>query len=263
MIEAQRQPLPCLFAIEALKVAYGRKVVLEIERLEIPAHSSIAIIGPNGAGKSTLLQSLLRDTRHVRCHGEPVGTRLRRGGIAFVAQHPLFSTPLTVTEYVLLGRYPHLAWYTRPSAQDRMMAQTLLRQFDLTDLAHCRVAALSGGEQQRAAIVRALMQETRVILLDEPNNHLDIRHQHLFMRELRAFQQTRPINCLMVLHDLGLAANYCDHVILMSKGRIEAAGSPQEVMTESCLTRVYEWPVRPYRLENGGVAFDTLGVFAA
>jgi iron complex transport system ATP-binding protein len=263
MRETQERALSCLFAIEALKVAYGQKVVLEIERLKIPACPSIAIIGPNGAGKSTLLQSLLRDTRHVHCHGEPVGTRLRRGGIAFVAQHALFSTPLTVTEYVLLGRYPHLAWYARPSARDCEMAQTLLRQFDLTELAHRRIAALSGGEQQRAAIVRALMQETRVILLDEPNNHLDIRHQHHFMRELRALQKTRPINCLMVLHDLGLAANYCDHVILMSKGKIEAAGPPQTVMTETSLTRVYEWPIRPYRLENGGIAFDTLGAFAA
>jgi iron complex transport system ATP-binding protein len=250
---------PFLFEIEALKVVHGTKTVLEIDRLEIPAYAAIAIIGPNGAGKSTLLQSLLEDTRHVRCHGEPVGTPLRRGGIAFVAQHELFSTPLTVTEYVLLGRYPHLAWHMRPSLRDHETAQALLRRFDLAELAQRRIAVLSGGEQQRAAIVRALMQETRVILLDEPNNHLDIRHQHLFMRELRAFQETRQINCLMVLHDLSLAANYCDHVILMSRGHVEATGAPEDIMTEALLSRAYEWPIRPYRLENRVLAFDTFG----
>ena len=257
MMEDDKPRAARLFEIEALRIAYGEKVVLDIDHLEIPAHSAIAVIGPNGAGKSTLLRCLLEDARHVRCHGEPVGMRAKRGGIAFVAQHETFSTPLTVMEYVLLGRYPHLDWYARPSARDREMARSLLRQFDLAALAHRRIAVLSGGERQRAAIVRALMQETRVILLDEPNNHLDIRHQHLFMRELRAFRQTRQINCLMVLHDLALAASYCDYALLMSRGRIEAVGTPREVMTEELLSRVYEWPIRPCRLESGGVAFDT------
>jgi iron complex transport system ATP-binding protein len=246
-----------LFEIEALRIAHGQQVILEIERLEIPALPFVAIIGPNGAGKSTLLKSLLEDTRHVRCQGEPIGRRVRRGGIAYVAQHELFSTPLTVTEYALLGRYPHLDWYASPSKDEIGMAETLLRQFDLAELAERRIAVLSGGEQQRAAIVRALMQETPILLLDEPNNHLDIRHQHLLMRELRAFQSTRRMNCLMVLHDLNLAANYCDYVLLMSEGKVEAAGAPEEIMTEALLSRIYDWPIRPCRLASGRFAFDT------
>jgi iron complex transport system ATP-binding protein len=247
-----------LFEIEALKIAHGPKVVLEIEHLVIPARPAIAIIGPNGAGKSTLLRNLLRDTQHARrAGGATIRGQLHAGEMAFVAQHEFFATPLTVTEYVLLGCHHHLRWYARPSPQDQANARELLRQFDLEALADKRVAVLSGGEQQRAAIVRALMQETRIVLLDEPNNHLDIRHQHLLMRQLRHHQHVRGLNCLMVLHDLGLAANYCDYVILMAHGRIEAAGAPDEIMVEERLSRAYEWSIRPYRLRSGVRCFDT------
>ena len=161
-----------LFHISGLKVAFGQRVVLDIADLHIPNHAITAIIGPNGAGKSTLLKALigLYPSRELRCLNEDAAQVLKQGKIAWVGQHEVFATPLTLLEYVLLGRYPHLGWLSRPSARDITYAETLLAEFELAAFANKRLQALSGGEKQRAALVRALLQDTQILLLDEPNN---------------------------------------------------------------------------------------------
>ena len=147
-----------LFHISGLKVAFGQRVVLDIADLHIQNHATTAIIGPNGAGKSTLLKALIGQypSRELRCLNEDAAQVLKQGKIAWVGQHEVFATPLTLLEYVLLGRYPHLGWLSRPSARDITYAETLLAEFELAAFADKRLQALSGGEKQRAALVRAL-----------------------------------------------------------------------------------------------------------
>ncbi|AUZ05800.1 hemin import ATP-binding protein HmuV [Vitreoscilla sp. C1] len=247
-----------LFHISGLKVAFGERVILDIDELAISNHAITAIIGPNGAGKSTLLKSLLGQfpSQHLSCLGNAASHMLKQGKIAWVGQHEMFATPLSVLEYVLLGRYPHLGWLSRPSQKDTNDAHQLLAEFELSAFANKRLQALSGGEKQRAALVRALLQDTRIMLLDEPNNHLDIKHQHQLMQQLNHFQQQKSVSSVIVLHDLTLAANYCDEVILLGHGQLIAQGKPEDVMTAANLFEAYQWHITP-QYRDGIWYFDS------
>ncbi|MBP6116195.1 MAG: ABC transporter ATP-binding protein [Neisseriaceae bacterium] len=250
-----------VFEIKGLSVSHQQRIVLSIDYLALPWQQTTAIIGPNGAGKSTLLKALLgqHECASLSCMGMSAQEATKQGKIAWVGQHELFGTPLTVQEYALLGRYPHLSWFAQPTAADRAQVSQLLAQFDLSHLAEKRIGVLSGGEQQRAAMVRALMQETEVLLLDEPSNHLDIKHQHQLMRCLRPEALGQSLTTVMVLHDLNLAANYAEHIVLLSEGAVLAQGPVAEVMTEALLSEAYGWPIRPYQHPSGYQAFDSFG----
>lgn len=237
-----------VFELENLHVTFGQRAVLNIDRLNLPAHKLIAIIGPNGAGKSTLLKALLGQypSQEWQCLGVSGKQMLRQGKIAWVGQHETFGSPLTVLDYVLLGRFPHLSWLSQPNDDDINLALKYLQTFELNQLAHQRLSHLSGGEQQRAALVRALLQQAPVLLLDEPSNHLDIRHQHLLMLQLKQLTQD-GLSTVVVLHDLALAANYCDEVVLLKQGQVLQQGKPEQVLTAEHLLEAYQWPIQPQR----------------
>lgn len=232
-----------LFQLHQACIRRHKRLILDIPYLAIPPEVHTAIIGPNGAGKSTLLRSLIGlDGGHVLFNGRPVADALRQRHIAWVGQHGHYSLPLNVRDYVLLSA---------PSGGKRA-PDDLLNAFDLGSLATQRIGNLSGGEQQRANLVRALLQEAPALLLDEPCNHLDIRHQYRLMDYLQ--QQRRRFSVVMVLHDLNLAARYAQHIILMHQGRIVASGSPEDVMNEAYLQLVYQWSIRRYQ-DNGILHF--------
>ncbi len=151
----------------------------------------------------------------VTLNGHPVQEQIRAGKLAFVAQNGRYGMPLSVEEYVKLGQFNPTLFSARKVNQQHL--SLLLDQFELSHLRHKRINQLSGGEQQRANIVRALMQNAPVILLDEPCNHLDIRHQQSLMQFLK--QHKTQFNAVMVLHDLDLAASYADHIILINATR--------------------------------------------
>lgn len=235
-----------------VRVTAQDRVLLDIPRLRLPEGQTVAIIGPNGAGKSTLLRVLMGEFRDiaVTCDGQAVQQMVARGKIARVGQHERFELPLTLTDYVLLGRFPHLSWFARPGQDDIAAAHDLLREFELFELKDKRITTLSGGEQQRAAIIRALLQDTEFLLLDEPSNHLDIRHQHRLLGDLIQRKRARRLNIVMVLHDLNLAAHYADYVLLLNHGKLIAHGSPTEVMTEERLSAVYDWTIRAHQADG-------------
>ena len=209
-----------LFQIRNLSVRVQDKTLLEIDQLDIP-HGITVIIGPNGAGKSTLLRALIGQTGQgeITLFGEAVAPQIRAGRVAWVGQH------------------------------GREWADELLDYFDLTALADKRIGKLSGGEQQRANIIRALLQNAPVLLLDEPCNHLDIRHQHRLMQYLVG--HSNRASSMMVLHDLNLAACYAEHIILMNKGKVVASGKVGEVMRPDLLESVYDWQIRCCEDEAG------------
>lgn len=243
--------MPPLFRLSPFTVVrQGRTILQTVQPLILPQGVTTAVIGPNGAGKSTLLKALLgRFPVAAELLGSPAAPQIKAGRVAWVAQNGRFGLPLTVREYAALGR-PRGGLFA-PAPPDHGLLDRLLGSFDLTHLAAKRIETLSGGEQQRAAIVRALMQQSPALLLDEPCNHLDIRHQHRLMGYLK--ERQAEFTAVMVLHDLNLAAAYAGYIILMDGGHIIAQGTPAEVMTETLLSEVYRWPVRRY--EDGGNVF--------
>ena len=181
-----------LLSMQDIHISHGDKVLLKIDKLTVPSQKLVAFIGPNGAGKSTLLHTVLgqhtgvalKTQGDITAQGQPIDEMMRDGHIAWVGQHERFELPLTVLDYALLGVSPNLAWYQRPNRHHVDRAQTLLQDFELSNLTDARVQTLSGGEKQRLAIVRALMQDSKIMMFDEPTNHLDIRHQRFLLHYL-------------------------------------------------------------------------------
>ncbi|EFI24773.1 putative ferrichrome ABC transporter, ATP-binding protein FhuC [Neisseria sp. oral taxon 014 str. F0314] len=233
-----------VFRIRNLSVRIKGKTLLEIDALDIPAGST-AVIGPNGAGKSTLLRALIGQAGQgeITLLGEAAAPQIRAGKAAWVGQHGRYNMPMTVREYIAL------AAFVQKGRLNHEWADELLNYFDLAALAEKRIGRLSGGEQQRANIIRALLQNARVLLLDEPCNHLDIRHQHRLMQYL--VRHKSRASSVMVLHDLNLAARYAEHIVLMDKGKIIAAGDAAAVMRPDLLEAVYGWPIRRCQDEEG------------
>ncbi|AUG75491.1 ABC transporter [Kitasatospora sp. MMS16-BH015] len=205
----------------------------------------LALIGPNGAGKSTLLRAvagLLPHRGTVRVHGTEVSRlrpRERARLIGYVPQDPVLPPDMTVRDYVLLGRTPHLGYLAAPGERDRRTAAETLAALDLAQHADRGLATLSGGERQRAALARALAQEPRLLLLDEPTSALDLGHQQQVLDLVDDLRRTRGLTVLTTLHDLTAAAQYADRLALLHRGRIEASGTPAEVVTQELIARVY------------------------
>jgi iron complex transport system ATP-binding protein len=204
--------------------------------------STVGLLGPNGSGKSTLLRllaGLLTPTAGVvTLDGAPLAGLPRREiarRLAVVEQQADTQIELTVLDVVRLGRVPHRRAWTPASAQDERAVHAALESTGLTDRAGQPWHTLSGGERQRVQIARALAQEPRELLLDEPTNHLDIHHQ----LDLLALVTALPVTTVVALHDLNLAAMYCDQVVVLHTGRVVAAGAPGEVLTERLIADVY------------------------
>jgi iron complex transport system ATP-binding protein len=222
----------------------GRRVVSEID-LDVARGEWVALIGPNGAGKTTLLRAVARLVPFggsVELEGRSTGG-LRRAELsrllAVVPQEP--STPpwMTVAEYVLLGRTPHLGPLAKEGSRDRDAAAQALERLDLTGYGGRRLGTLSGGEKQRVVVARALAQEARIVLLDEPTASLDIGHQQQALELLDVLRAESGLTLVAAMHDLTLAAQYADRMLLLDEGRIVADGVPAEVLTEPLIARHY------------------------
>ncbi|MDQ8705023.1 ABC transporter ATP-binding protein [Streptomyces sp. LHD-70] len=218
------------------------RLIVDGVTLGLEPGETVGLLGPNGSGKSTLLRLLsgvlATSAGVVTLDGRPlpdVGRRATALRIATVQQHADTQTELTVRDVVALGRVPHRRAWTPPSAADARAVTAALERTGLTDRAAQSWHTLSGGERQRAQIARALAQEPRELLLDEPTNHLDIQHQ-LDLLDLVA---SLPVTTVVALHDLNLAAMYCDRLLVLRAGRTVAEGTPTEVLTPSLIDEVY------------------------
>ncbi len=213
--------------------------------LEVRAGEVVGLLGPNGSGKSTLVRLLsgvlAPVAGRVRLLGDDLAALPRAEiarRLAVVPQEPRFDLPFGVLETVLLGRHPHLAGVAFESERDLALARAALERCGALHLAERAIDELSAGERQRVVFARALAQEAPVLLLDEPASFLDLRYQvELFDRTRELADGGRAV--LAVLHDLNLAAEYCDRVILLAGGRVEAAGATAATLTYANLTRAY------------------------
>lgn len=219
----------------------GQAILADVE-VAIPTGSFTALLGPNGSGKTSLLRGLSRlgqlDSGVIHLGGDDVFCLPRRvlaRRLALVEQRSDTDLDLTVLDVVLLGRTPHRAALQADSDTDVAVALHHLERVDLAHLADRRWSTLSGGEQQRAHLARAMTQEPSLLVLDEPTNHLDIAHA----LQLLALVGHSGLTVLAALHDLNLAAAFCDHLVVLDQGRVAAAGRPDEVLTPALLTQVY------------------------
>ncbi len=239
-----------MLKIENLSVSYGPRPVLHGVTLEVASGEVLALIGPNGAGKSTLIRAasgvIPVEAGRVRANGDdllalPALQRARR--VAVVPQAVTLPSAFTVWETILLGRTPYLNFLGQVSDGDEQIARAALARVDALDLAERRVGELSGGEQQRVLLARALAQSTPILLMDEPTAHLDLHYQVDFLETVRSLAHRDGLAVLLALHDLNLAARYADRLALLVGGKIQAAGSPRQVLTPEALSAAYHLPV--------------------
>ena len=257
-------------SIEDLSFAYRDREVLRGITFPVAAGEVLGLVGPNGCGKTTLIRCvdgmLTPHSGRVRLEGQELRTMHRREvarAMAYVPQSAGNQTASTVFETVLMGRRPYLNWTVSLADEEKVVAA--LDLLDLGGLALRKVGELSGGERQRVMIARALVQETGVILLDEPTSNLDVCHQMGVMEVLHGLAEARGIAVVLALHDLNLAATYCHRLLVLSGGSVYSHGVPEEVLNEEMLKDVYGIdavvkrdlaapyvvPVRPGSLEGG------------
>lgn len=229
---------------KAIDFSYSSNKILENVNFQIAPAKLVTIVGPNGSGKSTLIKcidriispqggSILIDRKNV--------TGMTRMDMAkylsYVPQSTVRIFPTNVFDTVLMGRRPHIGWLG--SAKDEEKVWDVLRLLDIESLSMSNFNELSGGQQQKVLIARALVQEAEVMLLDEPTSNLDIWHQLDVMNIIRDVVKKKEITAIMALHDLNLASYYSDRIIMMKKGKIIAVGDPQSVITEENIASVY------------------------
>ena len=231
-------------AVHGLTVTLDRNPALSGVTCAAPTGGWLALVGPNGAGKSTLIRAVAglvsyqgqilldgADARSLR-------TRERARLIAYVPQEPMLPPDMTVEQYVLLGRTPHLGYLGNPGRHDRDRAAAALERLDVARFAARRLARMSGGERQRVVLARALAAEPSVLLLDEPTSMLDVGHQQQ-MLELVDGLRKGGLTVLSTLHDLTAAGQYADELVLLHEGRVAASGPAAAVLTADLIEAVY------------------------
>ena len=236
--------------VDAARWRVDSTIILDGIDITVPTGKVGGLLGPNGSGKSSLLR-MIAGVSPVTASSRPSGqvtwagtdllalrARDRALRIALVEQEAHTDVELTVRDVVLLGRTPYRSRWSADSARDHALAERALAAVDLGDLADRSFPTLSGGERQRVHLARALVQEPELVLLDEPTNHLDI-HAQLAALELVRSAARAGTTALVALHDLNLAAAYCDHVILLDRGRVVAAGAVADVLVPSVIDPVY------------------------
>ena len=240
-----------MLEIENISAGYGEKVVLHDISLLVAPGEVTAVIGPNGCGKSTLLRCaaglLQLRSGAVRLGGDEISrleARERARRVALLPQSFEGGGELTIEEMTALGRTPHLPPYGALSAHDRDIVQRSLEAVGATQFAGRRVGQLSGGERQRVLLARALAQEPKILLLDEPISSLDIRYQCEILDLVRKLARRENLAVVAVLHQINLAAAVADSMLLLDAGRVRAHGTPGQVMTQESLESVFGAPLR-------------------
>jgi iron complex transport system ATP-binding protein len=239
-----------MLEIQSLNVNYGPRQVLQDISFNVANGEIVSLIGPNGSGKTTLIRAI--SGVRPAAHGQMLvdGTNLARLNIqqrarllAVVPQARDLPEMYTVEETVLLGRTPYLNWLGKLLPPDRQQVEWVLERTDTQLLKNRLVGELSGGEQQRVLLARALAQDTPILLLDEPTSHLDINHQTHLLDLIVELTRENNLAVLMALHDLNLAALYSHKIALLFDGRLRAFGAPAEVLTTELLSAVYHLPL--------------------
>ena len=246
---------------KAVKVFIGNKEILKGIDFNVHNKEFIGIIGPNGSGKSTFLKCVYRVQKptagKIFLNGKSLDEMSYRESalhLAVVAQHNSYSFDFDVLQVVLMGRSPHKKMLDRDNAEDYVIARNALKTVGLEGFEKRSFITLSGGEQQRVILARALTQQTECMVLDEPTNHLDIKYQLQIMDIVKGLDLT----VMAAVHDLNIAAMYCDRLIAIKEGMIVGCDTPENLLTEEFIYKLYEVKVRVDGRENGRIHISYL-----
>lgn len=248
-----------MIEIKGLRKEYSKTVTIGEIDLTIPAGGITALVGPNGAGKSTMLTIVGRllgaDAGTIEIAGYDVSSTASKDLakiVSILRQENHFVTRLTVRQLVGFGRYPHSKG--RLTHKDEEAISNAIEFFDLTDLEHRYLDQLSGGQRQRAYVAMVLCQDTDYILLDEPLNNLDMKHSVQMMKHLHKVAVEMGRTVVIVLHDINFAGHYADRICAMKDGKVVEFGTPEEILVDETLTRVFDTPVTCVEGPNGRLA---------
>lgn len=235
-----------MLSIENISAGYGDKLILHDVSIQVAAGQFIGLIGPNGSGKTTLLRvisgvltpkegQVLLQNKKLKDIGRAKLAKI----MACLLQSLSLELPFTVEEITMMGRSPHLSKLAKETALDFEIAARAMELADVSHLADRLITEISGGERQRALIAMCLAQEPKLLLLDEPTTHLDIAHQLSALDLIRKLNRQAGMTVITVFHDLNLASEYCDRLLLLDQGTVEAFGRPEEVLTTEMILKVY------------------------
>jgi len=242
-------------ALSSLSVTLDGSLILDSVSGSVETGEWVTVIGPNGAGKSTLLRAvagLVPRLGAVEIEGRTeLGRRELARRVALVPQSPSLPPEMTVADYVLLGRTPHLGYFAREGLHDLEIADAALARLDLVELASRRLGTLSGGERQRAVLARALAQHAPILLLDEPTNALDVGRGQQALELVDVLRREAGLTVVAAMHDLTLAGQYADRLLLLDRGRVVATGGAEDVLTDELIGRHYGASVRVIHDEDG------------
>lgn len=254
-----------MLSINSLHVAYDKQDVLQDLNLQLDRGELLGLIGPNGSGKTSLIRALsgvIKPTAgEIYIEGKELSTfseGARARLLAVVPQSAQLPPAFTVFECVALGRTPHLAWLGRLGQSDLKHIQQAMQAAEISHLSNRRAGELSGGEQQRVILARALAQACPILLLDEPTAHLDLHHQVSLLGLVRRMAKDQKLAVLVAMHDLNLAALYADRLVLLVEGRIRASGTPAEVLTTDILQAAYQIPLHVHPNPQHGTPWVVL-----
>ena len=241
--------------LSEVSISLGRKLIVDGVTINVGSGEFVGLIGPNGSGKSTLLKTIYRflspDSGAIMIDGTDVRScTLKESALktAMVAQHSYMNFDFKVKDVVMMGRSPHKKPMEFVSGKDYRIVEDALERVGMTEYADQSFSTLSGGEQQRVVLARALAQQTPCLVLDEPTNHLDVKYQLQLMDAV----SESGLTVICALHDLNVAAKYCHRIYMMKDGRIRYSGTPEEVLTEKNIEEVYGVKVAVQRSERTG-----------
>lgn len=261
--------MPPAISLQQISFSYRTQAVLQDITLEIPRQSFLALIGPNGSGKTTLLRVMSKALRPqqgaVLLDGRPLGSFSARDlaqKLAVISSEQHFEFPFSVADVVAMGRFPHLNRLEGMSDRDWQIVDDAMERTSVLDFRNRSISQLSSGEKQRVLIARAIAQQPSILMLDEPNAHLDINHQIAIFSLLRTLNRQQQITIIVVLHDLSAAAAFCETMVLLHRGQIVRTGTPAEVITEELIRQTYGAEVSVFPSPVGGfpqIAFGPAG----
>jgi iron complex transport system ATP-binding protein len=246
-----------VITFEDVTVRYGDVLALSRIGGEVRDGEWVGLIGPNGAGKTTLLRAIVQLVPHqgrTLVENLPTDRMTRRDlarMVAYVPQKPELPAEMTVADYILLGRSPHIGYFGFEKAKDHVVCANLLDRLDLTHMAARHLATLSGGELQRLVLGRALAQEAPILLLDEPTSALDLGRRVDALEIVDALRRENGLTVLSAMHDLTLAGQFSDRLILLAQGQVAATGIPAEILDEAVLTQHFGHQVQVVRSPEG------------
>ena len=232
-------------ALDRVSVSLGGARVVDALSCAVEPGEWVAVIGPNGAGKTTALRAIAGlvaydgAIRVLRDDARAIARKELARRVALVPQVPLIPVDVTVREYVLLGRTPHVGYFGTERRADHEAADAALEQLDLVPFARRRLDTLSGGERQRATLARALAQDAPLLLLDEPTAALDMGRQQQVLEIVDRLRASRNLTVVSTMHDLTLAGQYADRLLLLDGGRLVASGVADDVLTRELITEHY------------------------